>query len=50
MTPGATDNPLALLPEIILLGGAVVGLLTGLFLPRRRQWIVRLSRPPRTAR
>lgn len=42
MTPGATENPLALLPEIILLGGAVVGLLTGLFLPRRRQWIVRL--------
>lgn len=36
------ENPLALLPEIALLGGAIVGLLLGLFLPRDRQWIVRV--------
>lgn len=34
------ENPAALLPELILLGGAVLGLLTGLFLPRARQWVV----------
>ncbi|MEC3974413.1 NADH-quinone oxidoreductase subunit N [Amycolatopsis sp. H20-H5] len=34
------ETPGALLPELLLLAGAVFGLLTGLFLPRRRQWIV----------
>jgi NADH-quinone oxidoreductase subunit N len=32
-------NPLSLLPEMILLGGAVTALLTGSFIPQRRQWI-----------
>ena len=36
------EDPLALLPELCLLAGAVIGLLVGLFLPRRRQWLVRL--------
>jgi NADH-quinone oxidoreductase subunit N len=36
------EKPLALLPEALLLGGAIVGLLLGLFLPRRRQWLVRV--------
>jgi len=36
------EEPLALLPEICLLAGAVIGLLGGSFLPRRRQWIARL--------
>lgn len=36
------EQPQALLPEALLLLGAVVGLLTGLFLPRRRQWVVRI--------
>lgn len=36
------EKPLALLPEAFLLGGALVGLLVGLFLPRRRQWVVRV--------
>ncbi|MDQ3455269.1 MAG: NADH-quinone oxidoreductase subunit N [Actinomycetota bacterium] len=35
------EQPLELLPELLLLGGAVSGLVLGLFLPRRRQWIVR---------
>jgi NADH-quinone oxidoreductase subunit N len=35
-------RPLALLPEICLLAGAVVTLLTGSFLPRQRQWVARL--------
>ena len=35
------ENPLALLPEAFLLAGAIGGLLLGLFLPRRRQWVVR---------
>jgi NADH-quinone oxidoreductase subunit N len=34
-------DPLALLPEILLLLGAVTVLLTGSFLPRHRQWIAR---------
>jgi NADH-quinone oxidoreductase subunit N len=34
------EDPGALLPELCLLGGAVAGLLVGLFLPRRRQWVV----------
>ncbi|OZM83299.1 NADH-quinone oxidoreductase subunit N [Pseudonocardia sp. MH-G8] len=36
------ENPAALLPELFLLGGAVVGLLLGAWLPRHRQWLVRL--------
>ena len=35
-------NPLALLPEICLMAGAVIGLLAGSFLPRNRQWVTRL--------
>ena len=30
----------AIVPELALLAGAVIGLLTGMFLPRRRQWVV----------
>ncbi|MFI7057416.1 NADH-quinone oxidoreductase subunit N [Streptosporangium canum] len=37
---GMNDDPLDLLPELFLLGGAVLGLLTGMFLPRHRQPIV----------
>jgi len=36
------ENPLALLPELFLLGGAIGGLLLGVFLPRRRQYVVRI--------
>jgi NADH-quinone oxidoreductase subunit N len=36
------ENPLALIPELALLTGAVLGLLLGSWLPRRRQWVVRL--------
>lgn len=36
------ENPWALLPEILLLLGAAGGLLLGLWLPRRRQWLVRV--------
>lgn len=36
------ENPLALIPELCLLGGAIVGLLVGMFVPRGRQWLVRL--------
>ncbi len=36
------EDPLALLPELVLLLGAVVVLLTGTFLPRHRQWVARL--------
>jgi NADH-quinone oxidoreductase subunit N len=36
------EKPLALLPEALLLAGAISGLLLGLFLPRRRQWLVRV--------
>ncbi|MFJ8145797.1 NADH-quinone oxidoreductase subunit N [Streptomyces sp. NPDC096048] len=35
-------DPLALLPELLLLTGAVVTLLAGSFLPRHRQWLTRL--------
>lgn len=35
-----TERTGALLPELFLLGGAVGLLLLGLFLPRRRQWVV----------
>ncbi|MBD0841453.1 NADH-quinone oxidoreductase subunit N [Streptomyces sp. TRM68416] len=34
------ENLTALIPELALLGAAVVGLLTGSWLPRRRQWAV----------
>jgi NADH-quinone oxidoreductase subunit N len=40
--PMMNENPGALVPELLLLGGAVVGLLLGAWLPRRRQWLVRL--------
>lgn len=36
------ENPGALAPELFLLGSAVIGLLLGAWLPRRRQWPVRL--------
>jgi NADH-quinone oxidoreductase subunit N len=36
------EDPLALLPEICLLVGAVTTLLTGSFVPRQRQWTARL--------
>ena len=36
------EDPLALLPEISLLSGAVLSLLAGSFLPRQRQWVARL--------
>ncbi|MEV4256339.1 NADH-quinone oxidoreductase subunit N [Spirillospora sp. NPDC049652] len=32
------ENPADLLPELCTLLGAVLGLLTGMFVPRRRQW------------
>jgi NADH-quinone oxidoreductase subunit N len=36
------ENPAALLPELFLLGAAVVGLLLGAWSPQGRQWVVRL--------
>jgi NADH-quinone oxidoreductase subunit N len=36
------ENPAALVPELLLLGGAVIGLLLGGWLPRHRQRMVRL--------
>jgi NADH-quinone oxidoreductase subunit N len=36
------ENPAALLPELLLLGAAVIGLLLGAWLPRTKQWLVRL--------
>jgi NADH-quinone oxidoreductase subunit N len=39
---GMNENPAALLPELFLLGAAVVGLLWGAWLPRTKQWLVRL--------
>lgn len=35
------EDPGALIPELCLAGGAVIGLLVGSWLPRSRQWIVR---------
>ncbi|MFG2091290.1 NADH-quinone oxidoreductase subunit N [Spirillospora sp. NPDC048824] len=35
-----SENPADLLPELCVLGAAVIGLLIGSFLPRSRQWIV----------
>ncbi|HEX2299580.1 MAG TPA: proton-conducting transporter membrane subunit, partial [Pseudonocardiaceae bacterium] len=37
-----TENPAAVIPELALVAGAVLGLLLGSWLPRRRQWLVRL--------
>lgn len=34
------DELRRLLPELVTLGGAVLGLLVGMFLPRTRQWVV----------
>ncbi|WP_300011655.1 NADH-quinone oxidoreductase subunit N [Pseudonocardia sp.] len=42
MSGAMAHDPGALLPELLLLGGAVVGLLLGAWLPRRRQYLVRL--------
>lgn len=39
-TGGMNENPLDLLPEVLLAGSAVLGLLLGAWLPRRRQWLV----------
>ena len=36
------EDPLALLPELVLLLGSAAVLLLGSFLPRRRQWLARL--------
>jgi NADH-quinone oxidoreductase subunit N len=36
------ENPAATLPELLLVLAAVVGLLAGSWLPRNRQWVVRL--------
>jgi len=37
-----SEDPLALLPEILLVAGTLAGLLSGMVLPRDRQWVVRL--------
>ncbi|MDI9889209.1 NADH-quinone oxidoreductase subunit N [Streptomyces sp. HNM0645] len=37
---GMDENPLDLLPEVLLAASAVLGLLLGAWLPRRRQWLV----------
>lgn len=39
-TDGMNENPLDLLPEVLLGASAVLGLLLGTRLPRRRQWLV----------
>ncbi|MEO3848754.1 NADH-quinone oxidoreductase subunit N [Streptomyces sp. B8F3] len=39
-TNGMDENPLDLLPEVFLAASAVLGLLLGAWLPRRRQWLV----------
>ncbi|WP_243794825.1 NADH-quinone oxidoreductase subunit N [Saccharopolyspora gloriosae] len=36
------ENPAALIPELALVAGAVLGLLLGAWLPRQRQWVVRV--------
>ncbi|WP_308283192.1 NADH-quinone oxidoreductase subunit N [Pseudonocardia nigra] len=38
---GMNENVAALLPELLLLAGAVLGVLLGGWLPRHRQWVVR---------
>ncbi len=35
-------NVVAMLPEVVLALGALVALVSGMFLPRRRQWVVRV--------
>jgi NADH-quinone oxidoreductase subunit N len=40
--PMTNENPAALIPELLLLAGAVLGLLLGAWLPRHRQYLVRL--------
>ncbi|WP_407562367.1 NADH-quinone oxidoreductase subunit N [Streptomyces sp. 184] len=40
MAEGMNENPVDLLPEVLLAGSAVLGLLLGAWLPRRRQWLV----------
>ncbi|QOV40499.1 NADH-quinone oxidoreductase subunit N [Streptomyces ferrugineus] len=37
---GMNENPLDLLPEVLLTASAVLGLLLGAWLPRRRQWLI----------
>jgi NADH-quinone oxidoreductase subunit N len=39
---GMNENPLAILPEVLLATSAVLGLLLGSWLPRHHQWPVRL--------
>jgi NADH-quinone oxidoreductase subunit N len=36
---GMNENPVYLLPEVLLAASAVLGLLLGAWLPRRRQWL-----------
>ncbi|MDT0306512.1 proton-conducting transporter membrane subunit [Streptomyces sp. DSM 44917] len=42
-TTGMNENPLAILPEVLLAAGAVLALLLGSWLPRHRQWPARLT-------
>ena len=42
MNNGMNENPAALVPELLLLAAAIAGLLLGAWLPRRRQYLVRL--------
>ncbi|WP_137121347.1 NADH-quinone oxidoreductase subunit N [Segeticoccus rhizosphaerae] len=37
------ENPAAFAPELVLLAGAVIALLTGSFVPRHRQWAAQLA-------
>lgn len=37
---GMNENPLDILPEVLLAASAVLGVLVGAWLPRRRQWLV----------
>ncbi|MCX5302718.1 NADH-quinone oxidoreductase subunit N [Streptomyces sp. NBC_00160] len=39
---GMNENPLDILPEVLLAASAVLGLLLGAWLPRRSQWLVGL--------
>ncbi|GGZ59816.1 NADH-quinone oxidoreductase subunit N [Streptomyces inusitatus] len=41
-TASMNENPLDILPEALLAASAVLGLLLGAWLPRRRQWLVGL--------
>jgi NADH-quinone oxidoreductase subunit N len=42
MNAAMNEDPSALIPELLLSGSAVLGLLLGSYLPRRRQYLVRL--------